>query len=231
MPWSVYFIGSWSMQAKFIISIFVTLLLFTSAQADSAFKWTDDEGRVFFGSKPPSGVKNIRPVVAKNFSRYSASKALVRAAESRARLGVIKEKDIAITPSEKLGPEKVSPEKVEQEAKIKPDSISTELSFEPASVTVGAQNEITACLVTVKNKTQFDVEGIQVSFEFPDGTLVPAEGPVRLNNSQGAVFSVNPENLPIKLAEGTPNTAKVLINSDADPKVGPVDNFTTTKQN
>ena len=207
-----------------IVLVLFSLPMTTVCRADTAYRWTDDEGKIVFGSKPPAGARNVAPVTAKNFSRYSPSKVLAKRvsenvkSEGRGRLNSVKEKNIVIAPAKETSAlEKTTSEKTTDEAI--PNDSAVELSVEPASVKVGSLGEIISCLTTVKNKTQLDVDGVQVSFEFPDGSLLPADGPSRLNAKQGAVYSIRAESLPVKLAAGTKPTAKVLVNTDADAKM------------
>jgi hypothetical protein len=191
------------------------LIIFSASVciAENAYKWTDDQGRVFFGSKPPKNATGVSAVKAATYSRYKASPALtkLKKTEGRARLGNIKEADIALPIKDTFEVKNDAPTKESQ----------LELSSETPVVKVGAQDEIESCSVTVKNKTPVDVEGVQVSFEFSDGTLVPAVGPARLNVGQGALYSIDTEQLPLKLETGANTTPKIIINTDGETVIKP----------
>jgi len=192
---------------------FVVLSSTTLCSADTAYKWTDAQGRTFFGSKPPKNAAEVSTIKARTYSRYKPSPALTKSRknESRARLGNIKEIDIVL------------PQKDSFEIKADTPTIEAqlELSVETPTVKVGNNQEIENCSVTVKNKTPVDVEGVLISFEFADGTLVPAVGPARLNIGQAALYAVDPEQLPLKLENGTSTVPKVIVNTDGETVITP----------
>ena len=202
------------MRRKILISNILAFTLVASVcRADSAYQWTDEQGRVFFGSKPPKNATGVAPVKANNYSRYKPSPALTKMRkESRARLGNVKETDLVVPPKDSFDLKSESPT----------SQTALELSVETPVVKVGSQQEIQSCVVTVKNQTPVDVQGIQVSFEFPDGTLIPAAGPARLNTGQASLYIVGTEQLPLKLQAGSGTTPKVIVNTDGETVLRPV---------
>lgn len=174
--------------------------------ADTALRWTDPSGAVFYGTKPPPGARNIQKVAPKNYSRYSPSKKLAPLKRGRV---VLKEEPIVI------------PEKVESPSKppiVREEALDQKvrLTHDEPEVKEGASGEVVSCRVTVKNRSVIDIEGVQVAFEFFDGTLVAADGPIKLNAGAAALYTVPDENLPVVLKKGVKAKPRVLINSDAD---------------
>jgi len=196
-----------------------------AAAAETAYKWTDQNGRVFFGTKPPPGANNVATVRAKNYSRYSPSKALAvkkGARDARGRLDTVKEHNIPLPEHEDTFEVPSGKKKVAKSEEP--------LRIEPVSLKFGKGKEIISCFTTIKNRSGIDVDGIQVSFEFSDGTLILADGPSRLNGSTGAVYSVRSENLPIQLAAGSSSAVKVLVNTDEDAKADGVSENSPLKE-
>ena len=194
------------------LTVFSFFVLASVCLADTAYKWTDNQGRIFFGTKPPKSAGEVSIIKARTYSRYKPSPSLAKLTNSgRARLGRVKEVDLPLPP-------KHSPTKDTFEIKTETPTNQTqvELSVDTPIIKVGAQDEIESCSVTVKNKTSLDVEGVQISFEFADGTLVPAVGPSRLNIGQAALYSVDPAQMPIKLQAGSENKPKVIVNTDGE---------------
>jgi hypothetical protein len=198
---------------KCLLVIFIFELFVSVCSADSAYKWTDEQGRVFFGSKPPKTASAITSIKARTYSRYKPSPELTKFKknEGRARLGNIKETNLPLPPKDSFNIKADAPTSQTQ----------LELSIDAPTIKVGAHEEIESCSVTVKNKTPIDVEGIQISFEFSDGTLIPANGPARLNIGQAALYAVDSEQLPIKLETGSSPTPKVIVNTDGETVVKP----------
>jgi hypothetical protein len=190
--------------------VILCLLIPAVCLADTAFKWTDSQGRIVFGSRPPKDATGVSAVKAKNYSRYSPSPVLAKAFKKEARASLrssVKEKELPLPPAPPLDSFDIRKE-------IPTKQTQLELSVDSPQVKIGDSEEITACSVTVKNKTPIDIEGIQVSFEFADGTLLPATGPMRLNIGQAALFSISAEQLPVKLQVGANTTPKVIVNTD-----------------
>jgi hypothetical protein len=179
------------------------LLIPASSLAETALRWTDSSGNVVYGTKPPPGAKNIAKVAPKNYSRYSSSKKIAPLKSARAAL---KETPIK-TPPEASKKTPALEETVEQKVRL--------VNEEP-EVKEGTNGEVTSCRVMVKNTSVVDIEGVQVAFEFFDGTLIAADGPIRLNAGAAALYAVPQENLPVVLKAGVKPKPRVLINSDAD---------------
>lgn len=207
--------------SRLIRVILIFIFSVSICHADSAYQWTDEQGRVFFGSKPPKNAFAISTIKARTYSRYKPSPALTKLSKSqgRGRIGDVKEMNLPI------------PTKDSFEVKSDRPTSQTQLELsidapvvKVGVVKVGTGEEIESCSVMVKNKTPVDVEGIQISFEFSDGTLVPATGPSRLNIGQAALYAVDSEQLPIMLESGSAPKPKVILNTDGETVVKPTFN-------
>jgi len=195
----------------YLPSVILMLFVTQAAFADTAYKWTDASGTVFYGSKPPSNAKGVQKIQPKNYSRYSSSK-LLRGYTTPLNNGLSNTGRAAL----KQPPVRESDVELPKGGVKSPVEQTVRLESSRPALESGAKNEVKSCRTTVTNQSVIDVEGIQVAFEFSDGTLVTADGPSRLNAKQAALYSIPEENLPLALADGTKLDPKVIINSDAD---------------
>lgn len=175
-----------------------------SADADNAFSWEDRDGNIFFGGKPPAGARNVKSVAGKSFSRYSSEK-LLRPYRARAALkeAEIKESDLSAV---HLPPPPIPGAPEAEEA--------LPLEAQPVTIEWNAQHQITKCEVLVKNPSALPIGNFTVSFEFSDGTLIPASGPTEIGPQADATFIVPPEGLPMAIKSALPSPAappKVII--------------------
>jgi hypothetical protein len=172
------------------------------ALADTAYKWEDSAGRTMFGSNPPPNARNVRKVIGDSFSRYSSDRLIKGNSGKKVdKAAKIDKKDIALA---KPRPEMPRP---------------AELIQEGVQLKKGPKNEVTACSVVIENTGQEIARGIQVSFEFPDGTLLQADGPAELQGGERGTFSA--PHLPITLAsKKDPNSGDPFALNDprADDK-------------
>jgi len=202
-------------------SFFLTglLIITSSAFAETAVKWTDSSGTVFYGTRPPAGARNVSKLQPKNYSRYSPSKSLnpygKKSVASNARAALTQPTRSQETQSQETQPQAIEIIKPKKEEPAIPDQL-VKLEGSKAEIKLSDKQEIVSCRTTVTNRNMVDIEGVQVSFEFLDGTIVSADGPTRLNAKQSALFSIPEENLPLSLSPGTKAEAQVVINSDSD---------------
>jgi len=169
--------------------LFLTSGLVTSASAD-AYRWQDNHGNVFYGTKPPAGAVGVAKLEAKSFSRYSSDKVLRGhrsdiPASTRTR---IKEEDLPVLTEEaQTTTEEPSinlPPKLEQGRLI---------------VTHGSNQEITSCKVTIRNSGSETAKKVGVTFEFEDGSILPGAGPDAISARGEAVYFISPEHLPVTI--------------------------------
>lgn len=158
----------------------VALLLPPSALAD-AYRWTDKEGAVYYGSKPPAGARNVVKLPAKNFSRYSSSKLLsgyrTRMTEARAA---------------------VAPAAAVEEVNL----IAAVSRLEESKLVVNHNDKghVTNCKVTVRNVGDAAASDVLVSFEFDDGSIVPAKGPQIIGGKSEGLYYIEPDHLPLVIS-------------------------------
>lgn len=185
-------IGCATVTASFAVSASI-------AHADTAYQWRDNEGRQHFGSKPPKGAIDVRPIAGKSFSRYSSSKLLRPYA--RSSFAPITEEPIA--PPQRVAKKKPPSSRIKDgealvlEPEAPPEG--ADLAQGPVDVQWGPAGEVTACAVTVKNTTIIPARNVIVTFEFQDGTLIPASGPELIEGDTQATYSIPKELLPLKL--------------------------------
>lgn len=190
--------------------------------AETAYSWVDPSGQIFYGTKPPANAKSIQKVQPKNYSRYSGSKLMRGVTGSNYTRGALKRSPVTET-NITVQPEQTTLDSKQNDAKVnsKKGNLADleqaiRLESSRPAVQTNSKSELTGCRVNVTNKSLIDVGGIQVAFEFADGTLVTTEGPSRLNAKQIGTYSIPSENLPLALAPGTKIEPKILVNSDAD---------------
>ncbi len=70
----------------------------------------------------------------------------------------------------------------------------------PLLTRVTNSTAVKSCSVGVTNIGGERATGVAVSFEFEDGTLVPAEGPEEVMPGDTAKFVISADNLPLEVA-------------------------------
>lgn len=218
------------------------------ADSSGAFKWTDSNGRVHFGSHPPKGANNVVSLSGRKFSHYSSSKMMrpyrnilssipkqgesefdpPAEAETSTKDSLNRRTDntrTEINPSSlsmsksrssDLAREKSAAKDTTSRASLKRRAIEEEnivgdTSTPPAEdlptapeLTQGAvtikldqRKRITECRVGVQNTSNIPAQGVIVSFEFSDGTLIPGVGPDSLAPGEEGTYLVPDELLPV----------------------------------
>lgn len=207
------------------------------APAASAYRWTDAEGHEYFGSKPPADARNLKPLSGRSYSRYSSERMIkAYSAYSNKTYSDSKlsgEGTLAVdTPT--LAPQASSSSpgsstkprikersleltaaraKLEEETQIPPSNAQIS-GLEQSKLLLKHDDKfrVLSCSVVVHNTSSIPAANLILSFEFPDGTLVPGVGPETLDPGQSATYQVPADMLPLLI-----NNAKNA--SDATPKV------------
>ncbi len=182
----------------------LSCLLVLPQSASAQYHWKDDKGRDHYGGNPPKDARNVRSLSGRTFSRYSSDK-LLHAFKGNA----ISESDIKAgisTSRATKTPKAVSlPVDTNFEENLMPELEQAQLS-----VKHDKQKRVTECSVVVKNLATIPAPNVIVSFEFNDGTLVPAAGPESIDAGSSGKYSVPPEMLPISI--------KGYAGNDSGPK-------------
>ena len=176
-----------------ILALFFALIIVLAAPETSlgeAYQWKDADGNTYYGSKPPAGARRVERVAGKNFSRYSSSKLLSgysstsrSNSKARARLG------------DSPAPMPVIEKTPIEEENLIPESVRLEES--KLSVNHDDQGRVINCKVTVRNTSNLIAKNVLVSFEFEDGSIIPARGPESIAALGDALYFIEPSQLPI----------------------------------
>lgn len=191
----------------------LSLSVTPEARADGAYHWKDAAGRDHYGSNPPKDARAIEPLAGKSYSRYSSEKLLkpykgmaVTEADMRSRLGSPEDEKFGATKFK--GPQPALPPIGEEE-------LIPELTQADLTVRHDAQKRVTECTVIVKNSASIPANNVLVSFEFEDGTLVPATGPESIDADSTAKYIISDGLLPVTVngahADGAGPKPKVSI--------------------
>ncbi len=180
-----------------------------------AFSWHDSSGTQFFGTNPPPGAVNVKKLQARSFSRYSSEKVIRtynKSADSASRMAKhqVKETDLPTTnfdeaplEGDRPGPRARLVEAPElstgSTVNIPGNSASATLEQGKITVTHDVNQWVSACKVVVRNTGPIAAQKVLVSFEFEDGTIVPAKGPEIIAPRGESVYFIAPENLPVKV--------------------------------
>lgn len=85
------------------ISLACVLMLYpTLCLGETAIRWTDSNGRIIYGSKPPPGAKKVEQIKAKSFSKYSSKRLL---SGYRAQLGSAPSPSFSVSEKDLVGQE------------------------------------------------------------------------------------------------------------------------------
>lgn len=82
-------------------------------------------------------------------------------------------------------------------ASIREESLLTDLSQGALELSHDEKRRVTKCRVPVQNTSSIPAQGIIVSFEFQDGTLIPGVGPDSLAPGEEATYAIPDEFLPV----------------------------------
>lgn len=184
------------------VALFFVLATAAPAFSDGAYRWTDKNGTVFYGSKPPKDAKAVERIKGGSFSRYSGSKVLAayNRSASTASASTVKESDL-IAPQVKRLPvdEPNARGRIGGE-----DPKETSAVQSPAQLRQGTlellrdkKNRITKCAVHVENTGGEPAHDVVVAFHFEDGTLIPAVGPEIVGGKDEGIYAVPEDQLPI----------------------------------
>lgn len=187
-----------------------TLLCFapTAAFADGAYRWRDASGRDHFGSNPPKDAIDLQSLNGHRFSRYSTSKLLKgynRSALSPSpSLEDVAEFNESSLPKTKHGKVTETPiatrsgKVTSSDIDIEPQQ-SAQLEQGQIMVKRGSKGEITACSLTVKNAGLTPAKNVLVTFEFEDGSLVPAFGAEVIEGYSEEEYAIPHDLLPVSI--------------------------------
>ena len=186
--------------SKFIYTFGILALLVPSISlANDAFSWKDEEGRLHFGTKPPPQAAEVKKIVGKTFSRYSSAKLLTPLNNfNSSGITKIEEKNLV---KNQLGKADNREVKNQARASLKEkDELKTiQLEKSPLDIKFNDSKQVTSCSITLKNTSAIPASGILVTFEFEDGTLIPATGPDNIAAESVATYSITDDVLPITI--------------------------------
>ena len=185
----------------------------TSAFADGAYRWKDASGRDHFGSNPPKNAIDLQSLNGNRFSRYSTSKLLKGYNRSSlapsGSLAAPSPEDVAefnesSLPKTKRGKVTETPiatrsgKVTSSDIDIEPEQ-SAQLEQGQIMVKRGSKGEITACSLTVKNAGLTPAKNVLVTFEFEDGSLVPAFGAEVIEGYSEEEYAIPQDLLPVSI--------------------------------
>ena len=194
-----------SLYAVAFVCSLILMLCPEHASAEQSFSWKDKQGRIFFGSNPPKGAKEVKKLNTKKLSRYSTKKMLKHLGwEKRAKL------------AESKSTTSNSPSVDEWKSDDITTGLSTNLEHNQVEYALDEKSQITSCLVSINNQHPVEISQVSVAFEFPDGTLLPGVGPDTIKASEAVEFRVPDDLLPLVLE---PEVVDQLKSDETFPKV------------
>ena len=214
---------------------FAALLCFAPAQAfaDGAYRWKDAAGRDHFGSNPPKDAIDLQPLKGRTFSRYSTSKLLKGYNRSSLSTGGVLEDTLEFNDSSlpKSGRKrnkdlvpagtrsgKVTSSDIETQGIDEPEE-SAQLEQGQIMMKRGSKGEVTSCSLAVKNAGLTPAKNVLVTFEFEDGSLVPAVGAEVIEGYSEEQYSIPQDLLPVSIKGAKPGAEgplpKVTIQAES----------------
>ena len=195
-----------------LLIVSVLLLGLSTAVAENVYRWENDQGQVFFGSKAPAGAKNVRQVEQITISRYSSDR-------------VVSANGPVAHPVESPAP-----------GAVEETNLDTSFALPPARLEQGRltvmhneQQQVKSCKVVVRNTGGDTARGVRVNFEFEDGTIIPGEGPASLAGKGEGTYFIARNVLPLTIKKkkagasdspevepAAPPRPKVIIQSDVN---------------
>ncbi len=183
---------------KKLVVLIAILLNSTFAFADGVYSWEDSAGNSHFGNTPPPNALKLKKLAGNYVSKYSSAKLLKPLQQSRFASEEI------IKPELKSSPTRISKE--EARASLKEETLNfTELERGNLDIKYNKKNEITACAIVLRNTSAVPAANVLVTFEFEDGTLIPASGLDSISPDTTAKYEIPEDMLPISIrgyAEG-----------------------------
>ncbi len=178
-----------------------------AAFADGAYRWKDASGRDHFGSNPPKDAIDLQSLNGHRFSRYSTSKLLKGYNRSALSTSSTLEEtgfNESSLPKPKRG-KSVDTPVARSSGSVKSSDIDLEpqqsAQLEQGQIMVkrGPKGEITHCSLSVKNAGLTPAKNVLVTFEFEDGSLVPAFGAEVIEGYSEEEYSIPQDLLPVSI--------------------------------
>lgn len=191
-----------SMKKLILLASFL-LLTFQTAFAE-VYSWEDSSGSLHFGNTPPASATKVKKVANTTVSKYSSNKLL-----KPLQTGITSRTETAVTLKPKANqiPET---QLINQDARasLKEETLTlTELERGNLNIKYNKTNDITTCSITLKNTSSIPAANVLVTFEFEDGTLIPATGSDSIAPDSSANYEIPDDMLPISIRgfSGTEN--------------------------
>ncbi len=176
------------------------------AFAETPYRWEDDAGRSYFGTKPPANAKHVRKLEG-GISRYSSER-LLRGYLGAVRKGAPVENDLLQKP--------VPLSKSSREPKVISTKNGADLREQRLFVTRDENGRMNECKALVKNIGSRPADNIIVSFNFENGAVVQATGTTKLGVNEQEYYELPPQVLEAVMSSGTGEEGSLIL---ADPKV------------
>ncbi|MBP9838296.1 MAG: DUF4124 domain-containing protein [Proteobacteria bacterium] len=195
--------------SSFIIFTLTTFIQTTNAEV---YHWLDADGKEHYSSRAPKSAAKVGTFKGKPFSRYSSSKLLKPYNNFAPKLKVEEKDIIAKTTKADLN------NKSQARASLADEPILTEIEKSEVSIELTDDQKVKSCSITLKNTSTIPATNILVSFEFEDGTLIPASGADSIAPNSSAVYKIAEDTLPLSVK---PLSTELGIQSPkVDVKVG-----------
>lgn len=187
-----------------IVAAVVVLMALTvaNAGAEEVYRWTDSAGKIHYGSKPPKGVKPAA-VKGPKISRYSSEKSLksLRKTISDANLAT-NSKPTPPPPASTVSTEKTARASMVADTPGKSDIQETnlvkgELITKNLKTNYDTEGRLNSCTVEITNQSSIPIANFAINFEFPDGTIVPGNGPELIDPGATVTYELSRAVLPL----------------------------------
>jgi hypothetical protein len=203
-------------------STFLFLSINNSAIADEVYRWTDSAGKINYGSKPPKGGKSATAVKGPKISRYSSDKALKSLKKS------IAETNIAAAAQNGAAAETQSPSAASSTDKTARASLTAdipgqsgiqetnlakgELLTKNLKTNYDSEGRLHSCTVELTNQASIPIANFAINFEFPDGTIVPGNGPELIDPGATVTYELSRAVLPLAFGAVGDNNPQPKVN-------------------
>ncbi len=193
------------MKNLFVLLIFFQILIISKAYSEESYKWKDENGITFYGSKPPPNAKEVQKFSTRKISKYSSKSAFGQSSSANSKNEKTSEIVEDTGKGEVYKDSRIGPPVKKPASRSSVRSVSSnklKLVSKTPLLKINKEGEITSCEVSVTNEDDVGANDVSVAFEFFDGTLIPASGAFKIAPGKTETYNIPDTLLPLVFSVG-----------------------------
>lgn len=177
------------------------LTINNNVKAEEVYRWTDSAGKIHYGSNPPKGVKPAA-VKGPKISRYSSEKSLKSLRKTISEANIATNAKPTPPPASNVSTEKTARASMVADTPgqsgIQETNLAKgELITKNLKTNYDTEGRLNSCTVEITNQSSIPIANFAINFEFPDGTIVPGNGPELIDPGATVTYELSRAVLPL----------------------------------